>query len=259
MSKLDEIVAYKRAEVAELKKRKPLAQVERALKGRPPVRDFAAAIRRPGRLSLIAEIKRASPSAGALRPDADVLEIAEAYAEAGVQAISVLTDAKFFSGSLQDLMQVQEKVKVPVLRKDFLVEEYQVVEGLAAGADAVLLIAAILPKPILKRLLGLAEDFSLTPLVEVHAEKELNEALEADAKVIGINNRDLGTFTVDLKTTERLARQVPPDRIRVSESGIHSRGDVELVQSQGVDAILVGEELMGSPDISKKIRELMSW
>ncbi len=259
MSKLDEIISYKRLEVAELKRRRPLAQMERALKGRPPVRDFAAVIRKPGRLSLIAEIKRASPSAGPIRPDADVLEIAEAYAEAGVQAISVLTDAKFFSGSLEDLTQVREKVKVPVLRKDFLIEEYQVVEGLAAGADAVLLIAAILPKPILKRLLGLAEDFSLTALVEVHAEKELNEALEAGAKVIGINNRDLGTFTVDLKTTERLARQVPPDRIRVSESGIHSRSDVELVQSQGVDAILVGEELMGSPDISKKIRELMSW
>ena len=259
MSKLDEIVSYKRLEVAELKKRNPLAQVERALKGRPPVRDFAAVIRKPGRLSLIAEIKRASPSAGAIRPGADVLEIAEAYAEAGVQAISVLTDAKFFSGSLEDLIQVREKVKLPVLRKDFNFEEYQMVEAAAAGADAVLLIAAILPKLILKGLQGLAVDLSLAALVEVHTEKELDEALETGAKIIGINNRDLGTFTVDLKTTGRLVRQVPPDRIRVSESGIRSRSDVELIHSHGVDAILVGEELMGSQDIGKRIKELMGW
>ena len=259
MNKLDEIVAYKRMEVADLKKRKPLAQVEQGLKGRPPVRGFAAAIRRPGKLSLIAEIKRASPSAGAIRPDADVREIAEAYAEAGVQAISVLTDARFFSGALKDLTQVREKVKVPVLRKDFLIDEYQVVEAAGAGADAVLLIAAILPGPLLKRLLGLADDLSLDALVEVHAEKELDEALEAGARVVGINNRDLATFTVDLKTTERLSPQVPPDRIRVSESGIRSRSDVESIQSHGVDAILVGEELMASLDIGKKIRELMLW
>lgn len=259
MSKLDEIVAYKRLELAELKKAKPLAELERALKGRSPARGFAAAIRRPGNLSLIAEVKKTSPSAGSIRPGADVVEVARAYEQAGAQAISVLTDARFFSGCLEDLTRVREKVGAPVLRKDFLVEEYQVVEAAAAGADAVLLIAAVLEQPLLKRLIALAGDLRLDGLVEVHTERELGEALGAGARVIGINNRDLGTFRVDLAATERLAKGIPPDRARVSESGIRSRSDVEFVERQKVDAVLVGEELMSSPDPAKKIKELMGW
>ena len=256
-NKLDEIVAFKRQELAETKRVKPLAQLERVLKGRRPPRGFAAAIRRPGSLSLIAEIKKASPSAGPIRPQADVVEIARAYAGAGAQAISVLTDAQFFSGSLKDLIAVREKVSVPVLRKDFILEEYQVVEAAAAGADALLLIAAVLDPPVLKRLIALARDLSLDALVEVHSEPEMEQALEADARIIGINNRDLKTLAVDLKTVQRLISRVPAGRVRVSESGIRSRADVEFVRGQGADAILVGEELMGSDDIGKKIKELM--
>ncbi len=257
MTKLDEIVAYKRLEVAEAKKRRPPAQLERALKGRQPPRGFARAIRRPGSLGLIAEVKRASPSAGLIQPDADVVKVARSYAEAGAQAVSVLTDRKFFCGSMGDLVQVRESVRLPVLRKDFLLEEYQVVESAAAGADAVLLIAAVLERPALKRLLSLADDLGLDALVEVHTAGETGEALEAGARVIGINNRDLATFTVDLATTERLAREIPPDRVRVSESGIRTHRDVEFVERQKVDAILVGEELMAAPDPAAKIKELM--
>ena len=256
-NKLEEIAAFKRREVAEAKQARPLALLERELKGRTPPRGFAAAIRRPGRLSLIAEIKKASPSAGPIRPEADVARVAQTYARAGAQAISVLTDAKFFSGSLKDLAVAREKVPLPVLRKDFLLEEYQLVEAAAAGADAVLLIVALLDPITLKRLLALARDLSLDALVEVHSEPELQQALGADSKVIGVNNRDLATLRVDLKTAEQLMKRIPADRARVSESGIRSRRDVEFVQAQGADAILVGEELMSSDDPAAKIKELM--
>ncbi len=257
MNKLEEIAAFKRREVAEAKQARPLARLERELKNRTPARGFAAAIRRPGSLSLIAEIKKSSPSAGPIRPGADVVEIAKAYAGAGARAISVLTDSQFFSGCLADLTAVREKISLPVLRKDFLIEEYQVVEAAAAGADAVLLIVALLDRPALKRLLALARDLSLDALVEVHSEPELQEGLEAGAQVVGINNRDLGTLRVDLETTRRLIKKIPADRVRVSESGIRLPADVEFVRAQGADAILVGEELMASQDPAGKIKELM--
>ena len=256
-NKLEEIAAFKRLEVAEAKRVRPLGELERELKHRPLPRGFAAQIRRPGELSLIAEIKKASPSAGPIRPDADVVEIARTYSRAGARAISVLTDSKFFSGSLKDLMAVREKVSLPLLRKDFLLEEYQVVEAAVAGADAVLLIVAILDGPALQRLLALSRDLSLDALVEVHSEPELQQALEAGAQVIGVNNRDLGSLQVDLKTTERLMKKIPADRTRVSESGIRLPADVEFVRGQGADAILVGEELMSSPDPGAKIKELI--
>ncbi len=259
MTKLDEIVAYKKIELAESKKKKPLSEIEKGLKSRPAPRDFRRAITRDGAISLIAEGKRASPSAGPIRSGADAVSVAAAYAQAGAQAISVLTDATFFSGSLNDLIAVRRAVSVPVLRKDFILDEYQVVEAASAGADAVLLIAAILENPVLKRLIGLARDLSLTALVEVHTDKELEEAVEAGASVIGINNRDLNTFRVDLATTERLIRRIPPERTAVSESGIHARADVERVERLGAKAVLIGEELMRSPDIAAKIKELMGW
>ncbi|MDO8730117.1 MAG: indole-3-glycerol phosphate synthase TrpC [Candidatus Omnitrophota bacterium] len=257
MNKLEEIVAHKRQELAEAKRVRPLAELERELKLRTAPRGFAAAIRRPGELSLIAEIKKASPSAGPIRPEADVVEVARTYARAGARAISVLTDSRFFSGSLKDLTAVRENLSLPVLRKDFLLEEYHVVEAAAAGADAVLLIAAILDPAVLKRLLTLARDLSLDALVEVHSEPELQQALEAQARVIGVNNRDLGSLQVDLKTTQQLMKKIPGTHVRVSESGIRSRSDVEFVQAQGADAILVGEELMSSQDPAAKIKELM--
>lgn len=257
MSRLDEIIAHKREEMALAKRQRPLAQVEQALKQRPPVRPFRPAIHRPGRLSLIAEIKRSSPSAGAIRAGADAAETAQSYAAVGAQAISVLTDAKFFSGRLEDLAAVREKVALPVLRKDFLLEEYQLLEAAAAGADAVLLIVAALKPTELRGLVRLAEELSLDALVEVHDERELGEALDAGAAVLGINNRDLATFQVDLGTTGRLAGRIPPDRTMVSESGIRSRADVQRVEGWGVHAILVGEELMSSPDPGTRIKELM--
>ncbi|MBI3615236.1 MAG: indole-3-glycerol phosphate synthase TrpC [Candidatus Omnitrophica bacterium] len=259
MTKLDEIIAYKRLEIAETKRNRPIGFLERALKDRPPVRNFRRAIDRPGVVSLIAEVKRASPSAGPIRAGADAVSVAKAYVQAGAQAISILTDAKFFSGSLKDLTSVRESVPVPVLRKDFLLEEYSLVEAAAAGADGVLLIVAILEPPVLKRLIGLARDLSLDALVEVHTEGELGSALETGAQILGINNRDLTTFQVDLKTTQRLIRQIPPDRTPVSESGIRSREDQEFVRRSGARAVLIGEELMSSENIEKRIKELMGW
>lgn len=259
MTKLEELVAYKRLELAQEKRARPVAQLEKALKTRPPLRSFRQAIHRPGRLSLIAEVKRASPSAGTIRPVADAKEIAQRYAEAGAQAVSVLTDAKFFSGSLSDLESVREAVSLPVLRKDFVLEEYSLLESAASGADAILFIVKILTPPVLKRLLSLAHDLKLDPLMEVHTEAEVEESLDLGAEIVGINNRDLATFQVDLKTTERLIRLVPQDRTVVSESGIRSREEVEWVQSLGVHAVLIGEELMASDDVEKRIRELMGW
>ena len=257
MSGLDEILAHKREETAHAKERRPLAQLEESLKRRPPARGFREAISRPGKLSLIAEVKKASPSAGPIRPDASAVEVAQAYAAAGAQAVSVLTDRRFFMGNIVDLVRVKEKVGLPVLRKDFLLEEYQLVEAAAAGADAVLLIAAALKPAELGRLFRLAGDLSLDALVEVHDERELGQALEAGAVVVGINNRNLATFQVDLETTGRLAGRVPKDRTLVSESGIRSRADVEKVQGWGAHAILVGEELMSAPDPGARIKELM--
>lgn len=259
MSKLEEIAAYKRQEVAQAKKIRPVASLERELKNRPPVRNFREAIHRPGKLSLIAEIKRASPSAGPIRAGADAVEIGKIYAQAGAQALSILTDEKFFSGSLRDLRAVREVVNIPVLRKDFLLDEYQIVEAAAVGADAVLLIAAILDPAVLKRLLELARDLSMEALVEVHAEREVGIALEAGAQIIGINNRDLATFKVDLAATQRLIQQIPKEKTSVSESGIRSREDVDLVQRLGAKAVLIGEEFMSSSDIGKRVKELMGW
>ena len=257
MNRLDEITAHKKIELAEAKRNRPVAQLEKALKGRPATRGFERNIRQESALSLIAEFKRASPSAGTIRSDADPARIAQIYADAGARAVSVLTDSKFFSGSLQDLVSARDAVAVPILRKDFILEEYQVVESAAAGADCILLIAAIVEKPVLRRLLGLGRDLKLDALVEVHSEAELDAALEAGASLIGINNRDLKSFVVDLKTTERLAPLIPKDKTAVSESGIRSRANVELIRQLGVQAILVGEELMSSADIGAKIKELM--
>ncbi|MBI3333583.1 MAG: indole-3-glycerol phosphate synthase TrpC [Candidatus Omnitrophica bacterium] len=259
MIRLEEIAAYKRQEVADAKRARPAAQLERALKQRPPVRGFQQAIRREGSLSLIAEVKRASPSAGQIRPGADAVSIAKSYAQAGAQAISVLTDSKFFSGSLGDLTAVKEAVALPILRKDFLLEEYHLLEAAAAGADALLLIVAILEPQALRRLLVLTRDLSLDALVEVHTERELGEALEAGAGIVGINNRDLATLEVELKTTERLIRRLPGEKTAVSESGIRSRADLEFIRRQGVHAVLIGEELMSAGDIVQRVKELMGW
>ncbi len=263
MIALEEIVAYKKLELAQAKQARPIASLEKEIKSRPPVRDFRRAISGKEKLHLIAEIKRASPSAGTMRPNLDAVAMAKTYAQAGAHALSILTDSKFFAGSLADLAVVREAVAVPLLRKDFTLEEYHLLEAAAAGADAVLLIVAILPRPALKRLIELARDLSLAALVEVHTERELGEALEAGAEILGINNRNLATLQVDLTTTQALARLIPKEerecRTLVGESGIHSRADLEFVRNQGVDAVLIGEEFMKAEDPAKRIKELMGW
>ena len=267
---LDQIVAVKRQEVARLRTREP--EVRRQAAARRDYRDFAAALRSggPGRPSLLAEIKKASPSAGLIRADFDPVRLAREYERAGATALSVLTDETFFQGRLEFLAQVRAAVRLPLLRKDFTIDAVQVYEAAASGADAILLIVALLEDRPLRELGALARQLHLAALVEVHDELELDRALGAGAEMIGINNRDLRDFTVHLETTERLAARLhattkqrpriadPASRITlVAESGLHTRADVERVAGAGVDAILVGESLMRSGDIVGKVKELL--
>jgi indole-3-glycerol phosphate synthase len=208
-------------------------------------------------LALIAEIKKASPSAGVICPEFFPARIASQYEAAGASAISVLTDREFFKGGIEHIQQVRAAVKLPVLRKDFIIEELQLYEAAADGADAVLLIAAILDDRQLKDFRAIAEHLKMAALVEAHDEPELDRALAAGASLIGINNRDLRTFAVNLATTEKLAARMPDDVIVVAESGIQTRADVERVAKAGADAILVGESLMRSGDIAGKVKELL--
>jgi len=253
---LEEILAHKRLEVAAAKERRPLRELERRVAAAPPPRDFAAALARPG-LSVIAEIKRRSPSAGLIRRTFRPSRIARTYEGHGAAAISVLTDKRFFGGSLAIMRHVRGATALPVLRKDFVVDPYQVFEARAAGADAVLLIAEALAASELARLVGLASDLGLAALVEAHGLGPLRKALGAGARIVGINNRNLRTFRTDLATTRRLVRHVPRGRIVVSESAIRGRGDAELVASWGVDAVLVGEALMRRPRPSRALDELL--
>lgn len=222
-------------------------------------KDLEGALKTSGGLGLIAEVKAASPSKGILRHDMNPSQIALEYQEGGATAISVLTDEKFFHGRLAHLEDVRRAVRLPLLRKDFIIDEYQLVEARTSGADAVLLIAAILDEKKLEALLSSAGRLGLNCLVEVHTEGELKKVLDTPATLVGINNRDLHTFKTDLKTTIRLRPLVPEDRTVVSESGIKSRGDVRRLEDAGVDAILVGEALVQSEDIERDIRELMGW
>jgi indole-3-glycerol phosphate synthase len=262
---LDAIFAHKRAEVAAQRARVPLHELTRAALAMPNPPDFLASLRRaPCRPALIAEIKRASPSRGPLAPGLDPAALARIYADSGAAAISVLTDARFFGGSLDDLRTVAAlELGVPMLRKDFICEPYQVYEARAAGASAVLLIAAHLEIQSLCELHRLALSLALTPLVEVHAADELDRALMCDPRLIGINNRDLHTFRVSLDATEMLSPRVPAHVVVVSESGIFTAEHVarlaELRRSggtPGVDAILVGEALVTAPDTAALTRLL---
>jgi len=257
---LDSIVAHKRKELALWKATVPQGRIKEAAIQQTPPLDFAAALRRPG-ISLIAEVKRASPSKGLLRPELDPGQLAVTYVEGGASAISVLTDERFFQGSLSDLAAVKAALRqagreVPVLRKDFIFDAYQVYQARAYGADAVLLIAAILRAEDLAELLALARELSMEALVEVHCEEELARVLPLGPSIIGVNNRDLHDFRVDLATTLRLLPYIPRSAILVSESGIHCHADVERLARAGVDAILVGEALVTAEDVVGKIREL---
>jgi len=257
MNILEKIIAQKKLEIAAL----DAPALRRAADSAPAPRDFLAAItrRRPElRPSLIAELKRASPSKGILAPHLDLLQVAQLYAQNGAAAISVLTDEKFFQGKLETLRQVRSINDLPLLRKDFLIAEAQLHQARAAGADAILLIAAALPVDArLADLHACAQNLALTALVEVHDAAELERALKiSNLKLIGINNRNLATFDVSLETTERLRPQIPPEIAVVAESGIFTAADVSRLAAARVDAILVGEALVTAPDIPAKVREL---
>ncbi|MBI3948819.1 MAG: indole-3-glycerol phosphate synthase TrpC [Armatimonadetes bacterium] len=254
---LDEIVAWKRAEVAAAKAAVPLAELKARLADAPPPRNFAAALSRPGSVHLIAEVKRASPSKGLIRADFDPAAIAAAYAQGGAAALSVLTDRRFFQGDLGFLAVARAAAPLPVLRKDFTVDPYQLYEARGAGADAVLLIAAVLGPDEIRRCLDLAGELGLACLVEAHDLPELDAVIPTGVRLIGINNRNLKTFETTLAVTEALAPHVPPDCVVVSESGIFTRADVARVAAAGARAILVGESLMRSADIAAKVRELV--
>jgi indole-3-glycerol phosphate synthase len=253
---LDRIVAHKQKEIGRLKGAVSLDQLERAAAGAPRARDFIKALEDGGRPAIIAEIKRASPSAGLIRPHLDVGAIAAGYERGGAAAISVITEEHFFQGGLHYLKEAREVVSLPLLCKDFIVDPIQVLTARSAGADAILLIIAILEQQSLADLMKLAHSLGMACLVEAHDERDLLRAVATEARVIGINNRDLRTFEVTLDTTLRLRDLVPLDRLLVSESGIEQRSDLETLHAAGVRAVLVGTSLMRAGNPEEKLREL---
>jgi indole-3-glycerol phosphate synthase len=260
MNILDKIVEEKKREVAKLPSRVIAAgDLRDAMLEHGERRDFLAALKKPrhGNIALIAEVKKASPSAGIICKDFDPVKIAKEYEAAGASCLSVLTDEKFCQGSLDYLRQIRAAVKLPLLRKDFIIDERQILEAIEWGADAILLIVAILTDEQLKKFHSLAVEAGLSVLVEVHDEPEMERALKISPHLIGVNNRDLKTFKVDLTTTERLAAKISKSHLLVAESGIHTRADVERLKKCGAGAILVGESLLRDGNIQSKIRELI--
>lgn len=253
---LDRIVQAKKKEVARLRETGSLDAMRKAALDTPLPRDFKAALE-GAPCAVIAEIKRSSPSKGRIREDFDPLAIASLYEENGAAAISVLTDEQFFEGKKEYLSGIRNRVSLPLLRKDFIIDPYQLCETRIIGADAVLLIAAILEGTKLAYMIEMAESLGIASLVEVHSGGELDRAVAAGAGIIGINNRNLKTFATDLHTTLELAPRVPEGKVVISESGIEGRGDVERPMSKGVHVFLVGETLMRAPDMGAKLRELL--
>ncbi len=256
---LDRIVASKQQEVDQLKQHFSLRQMEKQISGLPDCLGFRRALRdrRLPHMGLIAEVKKASPSKGLIREPFHPVDIARIYEESGADCISVLTDKPFFQGSNEYLQQVREAVNIPLLRKDFTIDYRQVYEARAIGADAILLIAAILTDAQLREYASIARSLGLDSLVEVHDRRELERALELDADLIGINNRNLRTFETDLKTTEELVCHIPRDRTTISESGISSPQEIAMLASVGVEAVLVGEHFMRQPDIGQAVSGLL--
>lgn len=254
---LDTIVAHKRKELSVEQDQVPLSELKSKLTDAPPTQDFFGAISNPDSTNLIAEVKKKSPSKGIIRADFDPLQIAYTYQENSAAAISVLTDKHFFDGNLSYLSSIRKAIHLPLLRKDFTIDPYHIFQARVAGADAVLLIVAVLTPDELKEYIEMASSLSLASLVEVHTEEELEIALDADAEIIGINNRDLRTFNTTLDTTFKLLELIPEGKVVVSESGIYTRDDVTALREVGVNAILVGESLMRSQDIGEKVRELI--
>jgi indole-3-glycerol phosphate synthase len=254
---LDEIVASKRQEVATARRRFPLEELEAQAATAPPVRDFRAALEGPGPIQLIAEVKKASPSAQVIRADFDPVAIARIYQEHGAACLSILTDAPYFQGHLAHLARVRASVAIPLLRKDFVIDDYQVVEARLAGADAILLIAEILDDAQLVGLREQARRLGMAALVEFHDPANLPRVLASGADLVGVNNRDLKTFATDLEHTRKVRDRIPPEVVLVSESGIRTRADVERLEAAGISAILVGESLMRSADIGLAVEQLL--
>ncbi len=253
---LDRIIAAKRDEVAHLKYSKPVSELNKIVCDLPPPRDFRKALN-GGDCSIIAEVKRSSPSRGRLREDFDPLEIASIYEENGAAAISVLTDRKFFEGDKAYLSAIKKIVDIPLLRKDFIIDSCQIYETRVLGGDAVLFIVRLLKDEQLRECIHLAAELGLDSLVEVHSGEELDRAIAAGADIIGINNRNLETFSTDLTTSIELASCIPEDRIVVSESGINTRKDIETLMKAGIHSFLVGEALMRAADIGGELKELL--
>lgn len=259
MTILDKIITAKKELMVDAKRRAPLSDLRAGIRDAERTRDFIGPLRgTDGHIRLIAEIKKASPSAGVIRPDFDPVAIARVYQEKPAACISVLTEERFFQGDLRYIRQVKAVSAKPVLRKDFIVDEYQIYESRAAGADAILLIASVLTPSQASDYLGLAADLGMVALFEIHDEPDLEKSLAIGSKLTGINNRDLTTFAVDLATTLRLSREIPDDVIVVSESGIGSRDDVETLIGAGIEAMLIGTSFMKAPDIGLAIDSLMT-
>lgn len=255
---LERIVEQKRLQLAEEMNKVSVEGLKNKIKG-PGIHkplDFFKAIKRTEDISIIAEVKRASPSKGIFREDFDAAGILAAYGKTDIQAVSVLTEKNFFLGADEYLVKARQMLPVPVLRKDFIIDIWQIYQSRCLGADAILLIASILPGDLLKKFMIIAGIIGLHCLVEVHDEAELERALEAGAKIIGINNRDLKTFKVDLAVTGRLINRIPTDRAVVSESGISTALDIKHLRALGVDAVLMGEAFMNAPSIAEKVLEL---
>ena len=256
---LDKILDTKRIEVAVAQKREPISELKKRIIDLAPTRGFAERLRRTSKngTAIIAEVKKGSPSKGIIRPDFDPVAIARSYEQGGASCLSVLTDEQYFYGSLDYLGQIRAEVDLPLLRKDFMIDPYQVLQARVAGADAILLIAAAIDDMTLRKLAELAGELQLDTLLEVHNAEELERALQLPVDLIGINNRNLQTFVTDLAVTEQLAEQISAHQLAVAESGIHDRADIERLQSAGAGAFLIGESLMREADIEAKLAALL--
>lgn len=257
---LDKILSNKALGVAVSKQVKPLSFLKQSLSRRKTnVRNFFNALGKPGKLNIMAEIKKASPSAGLIKPDFNHIKIAKEYQNSGlVDAISVLTEKKYFQGDISFIKDIKAVTSIPVFRKDFIFDEYQIYESYLAEADALLLIVAALELSELKYLISLTHKLGMNALVETHSEREIEIALRAGAKIIGINARDLRTFTLDKSLFKRLAKYVPSNKVKVAESGLENKNDVKQVRNVGANAVLIGTSIMKSKDIKAKIRDLLS-
>jgi indole-3-glycerol phosphate synthase len=254
---LDQIVAAKRAEIERLKSAVPVAELRARLADAPPLRDFFTPLAARGPIKLIAEVKKASPSAGVIRADFDPVAIAQTFETHGATCLSVLTDEPYFQGRLEYLSQIRKATNIPILRKDFILDEYQLFEARLAGADAVLLIAECLDDCNLRKLFNAACELGMTPLVELYEPENLTRVFDAGATLIGVNNRNLHTFEVDLAHTIHMRKRIPDECVLVGESGIQTRADVERLEAAGVDAILVGESLTREADIGLAVDRLL--